>query len=134
MYSGKSFSVLQPFRTLICKTHQLQLTPMKLVIYPFFTVPRVDLVQLTLFNLSMLNKKKYYDIEQEIMPFLNQEWDNLQVEHVSSSSVKSNEIIMNCCVACKVLAVDSPSHCYSYILEDCSGGIPFVLDLVTVFI
>ncbi|XP_077862083.1 metal-response element-binding transcription factor 2-like, partial [Saccoglossus kowalevskii] len=41
----------------------------------------VDLAQLLMFNLAMLNKKKYYDIEQEIIPYLNQEWDNLQVEH-----------------------------------------------------
>ncbi|XP_070531782.1 metal-response element-binding transcription factor 2-like [Ptychodera flava] len=43
----------------------------------------VDVAQLVLFNLTMLHKKKYYDIDQEIIPYLNEQWDSLQIEHLN---------------------------------------------------
>ncbi|CAH1272273.1 MTF2 [Branchiostoma lanceolatum] len=39
----------------------------------------VDLAQLVLYNLSLTNKKKYQDFDNEIMPFINHNWDNLQL-------------------------------------------------------
>ncbi|XP_019641014.1 PREDICTED: metal-response element-binding transcription factor 2-like [Branchiostoma belcheri] len=39
----------------------------------------VDLAQLVLYNLSLTNKKKYQDFDNEIMPFINNNWDNLQL-------------------------------------------------------
>ncbi|XP_033095442.1 metal-response element-binding transcription factor 2-like [Anneissia japonica] len=45
-----------------------------------------DVAHLVLYNLTLLHKKKYYDIEEEIIPFLNEIWDRLQAQNLHPSS------------------------------------------------
>ena len=39
----------------------------------------IDLVHLILFNLTVNNAKKYYDLDTEIIPYAESNWDNLQL-------------------------------------------------------
>lgn len=53
---------------------------------------RVDVAHLSLYNLSVIHKKKYFDSELELMAFINENWDRLQlgeVRLVSSRHVSS---------------------------------------------
>ncbi|XP_033642944.1 metal-response element-binding transcription factor 2-like [Asterias rubens] len=45
-----------------------------------------DLAQLVLYNLTLLHRKKYYDFEEEIMPYLTEQWYNLQVSHLGATT------------------------------------------------
>ena len=56
----------------------------------FFLHRRLDLnwctiVHLVLFNLSQSRMRKYYDLDSEIMPFLNEHWDCLQLHQLSDT-------------------------------------------------
>ena len=58
--------------------------------YHFFWHRRLDLnwctiVHLVLFNLSQSRMRKYYDLDSEIMPFLNEHWDCLQLHQLSDT-------------------------------------------------
>ncbi|XP_071947165.1 metal-response element-binding transcription factor 2-like [Antedon mediterranea] len=50
------------------------------------TLKWADVAHLVLYNLTLLHKKKYYDIEEEIIPFLNEIWDRLQAPNLPNSS------------------------------------------------
>ena len=55
-----------------------------------FSCRRLDLnwctiVHLVLFNLSQSRMRKYYDLDSEIMPFLNEHWDCLQLHQLSDT-------------------------------------------------
>ncbi|GLG99739.1 Uncharacterized protein GBIM_06135 [Gryllus bimaculatus] len=39
----------------------------------------VDIIHLTLFNLTVYNAKKYYDLDTTIIPFINNNWDAFQL-------------------------------------------------------
>lgn len=39
----------------------------------------VDLVHLMLFNLTSYNCKKYYDLDSVIIPYINDNWQALQL-------------------------------------------------------
>ena len=39
----------------------------------------VDLVHLMVYNLTVHNAKKYYDLDSEIIPYVNESWDTLQL-------------------------------------------------------
>lgn len=43
---------------------------------------RVDVAHLILYHLSICCKKKYFDFEREILPFANENWDNLLLGEV----------------------------------------------------
>lgn len=43
---------------------------------------RVDVAHLSLYNLSVIHKKKYFDSELELMAFINENWDRLQLGEV----------------------------------------------------
>uniref|UniRef100_A0A8B9S7V3 PHD finger protein 1 n=1 Tax=Apteryx owenii TaxID=8824 RepID=A0A8B9S7V3_APTOW len=43
---------------------------------------RVDVAHLVLYHLSVCCKKKYFDFEREILPFANENWDNLLLGEV----------------------------------------------------
>lgn len=45
-------------------------------------VYRVDVAHLSLYNLSVIHKKKYFDSELELMAFINENWDRLQLGEV----------------------------------------------------
>jgi hypothetical protein len=39
----------------------------------------VDLVHLALFNLTIFNAKKYYDLDTAIIPYMNNNWHSFQL-------------------------------------------------------
>ncbi|XP_022107936.1 metal-response element-binding transcription factor 2-like [Acanthaster planci] len=45
-----------------------------------------DLAQLVLYNLTLMHRKKYYDFEEEIIPYLTEQWYNLQVSHLGATT------------------------------------------------
>ncbi|XP_072015943.1 metal-response element-binding transcription factor 2-like isoform X2 [Amphiura filiformis] len=46
----------------------------------------VDLAHLLLYNLTLLHTKKYYDLDAEIMPFLMEHWNNLQIAELGGTT------------------------------------------------
>jgi len=44
---------------------------------------REDVAHLSLYNLSVIHKKKYFDSELELMTYINENWDRLQLGEVS---------------------------------------------------
>lgn len=56
---------------------------------------RVDVAHLSLYNLSVIHKKKYFDSELELMAFINENWDRLQLGEVRlvSSRPVSRDVI-----------------------------------------
>ena len=45
-------------------------------------VCRVDVAHLSLYNLSVIYKKKYFDSELKLMTYINDNWDLLQLGKV----------------------------------------------------
>lgn len=43
---------------------------------------RVDVTHLSLYNLSVIHKKKYFDSEMHLMTYINDNWDLLQLGEV----------------------------------------------------
>lgn len=43
---------------------------------------REDVAHLSLYNLSVIHKKKYFDSELELMTYINENWDRLQLGEV----------------------------------------------------
>lgn len=69
--------------------------PMINVLSPSLCIYRVDVAHLSLYNLSVIHKKKYFDSELELMAFINENWDRLQlgeVRHVTSCHVMSRHV------------------------------------------
>ena len=54
----------------------------KLIIAEY--VFRPDLVHITLFNLTMERNQKYYGLDEDIMTWIDDNWDLLQVKEVRS--------------------------------------------------
>lgn len=50
--------------------------------FPPLCISRVDVAHLSLYNLSVIHKKKYFDSELELMAFINENWDRLQLGEV----------------------------------------------------
>lgn len=50
-------------------------------------IHRVDVAHLSLYNLSVIHKKKYFDSDLELMAYINDNWDRLQLGEVWVSSV-----------------------------------------------
>ncbi|KPP76833.1 metal-response element-binding transcription factor 2-like [Scleropages formosus] len=46
---------------------------------PMLFGDRVDVAHLSLYNLSVIHKKKYFDSELELMAYINENWDRLQL-------------------------------------------------------
>ncbi|XP_013387714.1 polycomb protein Pcl [Lingula anatina] len=46
----------------------------------------MDVAQLALFNLTLQHNKKYYDFDENFMPWINQNWERLQVNHLDSTT------------------------------------------------
>ena len=42
-------------------------------------------MHISIFNMSMENNLKYYDFDEDIMFWINENWDLLQVDEVSDS-------------------------------------------------
>ncbi|ESP03238.1 hypothetical protein LOTGIDRAFT_224538 [Lottia gigantea] len=51
----------------------------------------VDLVQLVLFNLTILQNKKYYDLDEVVVPYLINNWNDLQ----PGQNVKKTHLYLN---------------------------------------
>lgn len=51
-----------------------------------FFLCRIDLAHLVLYNMTLTYGKKYFILEDDILPFLSEKWNHLQVDHVSYSS------------------------------------------------
>ncbi|KAL0966689.1 hypothetical protein UPYG_G00298470 [Umbra pygmaea] len=45
----------------------------------------VDVAHLSLYNMSVIHKKKYFDSELELMPYINLNWDLLQLGELSAT-------------------------------------------------
>ncbi|KAK1790719.1 hypothetical protein P4O66_014573 [Electrophorus voltai] len=45
----------------------------------------VDVAHLSLYNLSVIHKKKYFDSELELMAFINENWDSLQLSELADT-------------------------------------------------
>ncbi|XP_066509099.1 metal-response element-binding transcription factor 2-like [Hoplias malabaricus] len=45
----------------------------------------VDVAHLSLYNLSVIHKKKYFDSELELMTFINENWDGLQLGELTET-------------------------------------------------
>lgn len=45
---------------------------------------REDVAHLSLYNLSIIHKKKYFDSEVELMSYINNNWELLQLGEVSA--------------------------------------------------
>ncbi|XP_021468584.1 metal-response element-binding transcription factor 2 isoform X1 [Oncorhynchus mykiss] len=45
----------------------------------------VDVAHLSLYNLSVIHKKKYFDSELELMTYINDNWDQLQLRELSAT-------------------------------------------------
>ncbi|KAM9440206.1 metal-response element-binding transcription factor 2 [Clarias gariepinus] len=45
----------------------------------------VDVAHLSLYNLSVIHKKKYFDSELELMAFINENWDRLQLGELADT-------------------------------------------------
>lgn len=50
----------------------------------------VDLVHLMLYNLTVYNAKKYYDLDTRIVPFTNENWKYLELPDNVSIGSKSS--------------------------------------------
>lgn len=50
----------------------------------------VDLVHLMLYNLTVYNAKKYYDLDTVIVPYANDNWNTLQLPPRVSSTLAPN--------------------------------------------
>lgn len=46
---------------------------------------RVDVTHLSLYNLSVIHKKKYFDSEMHLMTYINDNWELLQLGEVRKS-------------------------------------------------
>ena len=51
----------------------------------FFTF-RPDLVHIAIFNLTMERNQKYYELDDDIMTWIDDSWDWLQVQEVNTHS------------------------------------------------
>lgn len=45
---------------------------------------RVDIAHLSLYNLSVIHKKKYFDSEMHLMSYINDNWELLQLGEVKT--------------------------------------------------
>lgn len=45
---------------------------------------RVDVAHLSLYNLSVIHKKKYFDSEMHLMSYINDNWELLQLGEVKA--------------------------------------------------
>lgn len=45
---------------------------------------RVDIAHLSLYNLSVIHKKKYFDSEMYLMSYINDNWELLQLGEVNT--------------------------------------------------
>lgn len=50
---------------------------------------RVDVAHLSLYNLSVIHKKKYFDSEMHLMSYINDNWELLQLGEVKTLNTNS---------------------------------------------
>lgn len=55
--------------------------------HSLFPFCRVDVAHLSLYNLSVIHKKKYFDSELELMAYINDNWELLQLGEVGLIAV-----------------------------------------------
>lgn len=48
---------------------------------------RVDVAHLSLYNLSVIHKKKYFDSEMHLMSYINDNWELLQLGEVKALNI-----------------------------------------------
>lgn len=58
-------------------------------------IRREDVAHLSLYNLSVIHKKKYFDSELELMTYINENWDRLQLGEVSFCFVDFIALMFN---------------------------------------
>lgn len=55
---------------------------------------REDVVHLSLYNLSVIHKKKYFDSEMDLMTYINDNWEVLQLGEVTTSDLVTRTVFM----------------------------------------
>ncbi|KAJ8039430.1 Metal-response element-binding transcription factor 2 [Holothuria leucospilota] len=55
----------------------------------------IDLTHLILYNMTLTFGKKYYVLEDDILPFLNEKWNMLQVDHLASRRSEKHNFILS---------------------------------------
>ncbi|XP_061434735.1 metal-response element-binding transcription factor 2-like isoform X2 [Lethenteron reissneri] len=62
----------------------------------------VDITQLCMYNLTVVHKKKYFDFEKEVMPFVHDNWDSLQLgEMADTTRQKRYQCVMHALISNK---------------------------------
>lgn len=61
---------------------------------------REDVVHLSLYNLSVIHKKKYFDSEMELMSYINDNWELLQLGEVTASYLVTRSVCGHTCNVC----------------------------------
>ncbi|KAL5012351.1 hypothetical protein ScPMuIL_010902 [Solemya velum] len=55
----------------------------------------VDIIHLTLFNLTLQNIKKYYDLDEVVMPFIDEHWSEFKVVEEFNVSNNRRQVILD---------------------------------------